>query len=50
LKRAIQKELETPLARKIVAGEIKDGQTVKVDVAKDAMKFEVESLAGAAAS
>ena len=31
LKRTIQKELETPLGRKILAGEIEDGQTVEVD-------------------
>jgi ATP-dependent Clp protease ATP-binding subunit ClpB len=31
LKRAIQKELETPLARKLVAREIHDGQQVLVD-------------------
>ena len=31
LKRTIQKELETPLGRKILAGEIEDGQTVDVD-------------------
>ena len=30
LKRTIQKELETPLGRKILAGEIADGQTVEV--------------------
>ena len=30
LKRAIQKEMETPLARKLVAGEIRDGQKVRV--------------------
>ncbi|MDQ2663491.1 MAG: ATP-dependent chaperone ClpB [Candidatus Eremiobacteraeota bacterium] len=35
LKRAIQKELETPLGRKILAGEIRDGQTVRVDYAQD---------------
>ena len=29
LKRAIQKEVETPLARKLVAGEIRDGQKVR---------------------
>ena len=29
LKRAIQKEIETPLARKLVAGEIRDGQKVR---------------------
>ena len=32
LKRAIQRELETELARKIVSGEIRDGMTVTVDV------------------
>jgi len=31
LKRAIQKEIETPLARLMLKGEIKDGQTVLVD-------------------
>ncbi len=31
LKRTIQKELETPLGRKILAGEIAEGQTVNVD-------------------
>jgi ATP-dependent Clp protease ATP-binding subunit ClpB len=31
LKRAIQKELETPLGRRLLAGEIKDGDKVMVD-------------------
>jgi ATP-dependent Clp protease ATP-binding subunit ClpB len=31
LKRAIQKEIETPLGRLILKGEVKDGQTVLVD-------------------
>jgi ATP-dependent Clp protease ATP-binding subunit ClpB len=31
LKRAIQREIETPLARKIVGGEIRDGETVFID-------------------
>ena len=31
LKRAIQKYLQDPLADKILAGEIKDGQSVRVD-------------------
>jgi ATP-dependent Clp protease ATP-binding subunit ClpB len=44
LKRAIQKELETPLARKLVAGEIHDGQKVVVDERNREMKFEVETL------
>jgi ATP-dependent Clp protease ATP-binding subunit ClpB len=30
LKRAIQRELETPLGRRILGGEIKDGDTVRV--------------------
>jgi len=50
LKRAIQKEVETPLARKIVAGEIRDGQKVQLDVRGDQMTFEVESIAHADAS
>jgi ATP-dependent Clp protease ATP-binding subunit ClpB len=44
LKRAIQKEIETPLARKLVAGEIHDGQKVVVDEKNREMKFEVETL------
>jgi ATP-dependent Clp protease ATP-binding subunit ClpB len=31
LKRAIQREIETPLGRRILKGEVKDGQTVLVD-------------------
>ena len=51
LKRAIQKEVETPLARKLVAGEVHDGQKIRVDVSRLAgsergMVFEVESAAG----
>jgi ATP-dependent Clp protease ATP-binding subunit ClpB len=34
IKRAIQREVETPLARRILAGELRDGQTVQVDHAK----------------
>ncbi|MGH9558411.1 MAG: type VI secretion system ATPase TssH, partial [Bryobacteraceae bacterium] len=43
LKRAIQKEVETPLARKLVAGEIRDGQKVSVEEHGQELKFEVES-------
>jgi ATP-dependent Clp protease ATP-binding subunit ClpB len=32
LKRAIQREIETPLAKRIVGGEIREGQTIYVDV------------------
>jgi ATP-dependent Clp protease ATP-binding subunit ClpB len=35
LKRAIQRELETPLARLLLAGEIRDGSTIYVDIAPD---------------
>jgi ATP-dependent Clp protease ATP-binding subunit ClpB len=43
LKRAIQKEVETPLARMLVAGEVRDGKKVVLDFRKDEMVFEVES-------
>ena len=32
LKRAIQREIETPLARRILGGEVRDGQQVVVDL------------------
>ena len=50
LKRAIQKEVETPLARKLVSGEVRDGQKVRVDARGSGMVVEVESPARAAAS
>ncbi|MBD5655998.1 MAG: type VI secretion system ATPase TssH, partial [Candidatus Eremiobacteraeota bacterium] len=31
LKRAVQRELETPLGRRILAGDVRDGQNVFVD-------------------
>jgi ATP-dependent Clp protease ATP-binding subunit ClpB len=40
LKRVIQREVETPLARLIVAGKVKDGGTVRVEVAGDAIRVE----------
>jgi ATP-dependent Clp protease ATP-binding subunit ClpB len=39
LKRAIQREIETPLAKKIVGGEIRDGQTLLADLAPDGNGF-----------
>ncbi len=39
LKRAIQREIETPLAKRIVGGEIRDGQTLLLDVAPDGPGF-----------
>jgi ATP-dependent Clp protease ATP-binding subunit ClpB len=51
LKRAIQKEVETPLARRLVGGEIRDGQKVHVDLGKDhELTFGIESVAHAEAS
>jgi ATP-dependent Clp protease ATP-binding subunit ClpB len=35
LKRAIQREVETPLGRKILAGDVRDGDHVRVDVDRD---------------
>ncbi len=50
LKRAIQREVETPLARKLVSGEIRDGQKVFVTERNRALAFEVESGVRAEAS
>jgi ATP-dependent Clp protease ATP-binding subunit ClpB len=35
LKRAIQREVETPLGRKILAGEVRDGDHVRVDLDRE---------------
>jgi ATP-dependent Clp protease ATP-binding subunit ClpB len=45
LKRAIQKEIETPLARLILKGEIREGQTVEagLDPARGELKFSTRS-------
>jgi ATP-dependent Clp protease ATP-binding subunit ClpB len=42
LKRAIQREVETPLARKILSGEIRDGRKVYVDVQAGGLTFEAQ--------
>ena len=39
LKRAIQQEIENPLARKILAGEYQPGSTIRVDVNGEAFAF-----------
>ncbi len=49
LKRAIQKELQDPLAGKILAGEIKDGERVKIGAGKDELTFKVAGAVGKAA-
>ncbi len=44
LKRAIQREIETPLARLILGSKVRDGQHVAVDVGEDgALKFTAEA-------
>jgi len=50
LKRAIQREIETPLARKIVAGEVRDGQKLRIGVRDREMIFEAEARDQVAAS
>ena len=42
LKRAIQDELENPLAQKLLAGDINPGQTVQVDLADHQLTFQVQ--------
>jgi ATP-dependent Clp protease ATP-binding subunit ClpB len=39
LKRTIQAELENPLAKAIIAGEIREGDTVTVDRGKNGLIF-----------
>ncbi len=50
LKRAIQREIETPLAKRLLAGEVRPGQTVWIDVDTDgsslAFRYRTESRAG----
>ncbi len=42
LKRYVQQAVETPLARQIVGGKIRDGQIVSVDVVGEALSFTAE--------
>ncbi|PLV56975.1 ATP-dependent Clp protease ATP-binding subunit [Thermotoga sp. SG1] len=41
LRRLIEREIETPLARMIIAGEVKEGQTVRVDFNGEKLILEV---------
>jgi ATP-dependent Clp protease ATP-binding subunit ClpB len=45
LKRAIQREIENPLAKLIVGGEIRDGQTIRIDAdpRTSSLSFAMES-------
>jgi ATP-dependent Clp protease ATP-binding subunit ClpB len=42
LKRVIQKEIETPVSRMLIAGKLTDGQTLKIGVVEDELGFAVE--------
>ncbi len=48
LKRAIQREIETPLSRLILKGEVKDNSIVRVGVDNDAITFSAQPLAAEA--
>jgi ATP-dependent Clp protease ATP-binding subunit ClpB len=45
LKRAIQREIETPLAKRILAGEVRDGQKIVLDAdpAGSGLKFQIQA-------
>ena len=45
LKRVIQKELQDPLAEKILLGEILDGSTVKITAGSDRLNFRAKPFA-----
>ncbi len=49
LKRAIQQQLENPLAREILSGHYSEGDLIKVDVRDGALVFSKEALAASAA-
>ena len=49
LKRVIQKSLQDPLAEKILAGDIKDGDRVRAGVSGDALSFDSKGKAAKAA-
>jgi ATP-dependent Clp protease ATP-binding subunit ClpB len=50
LKRLVQQELETGLARKILSGEVRDGSKVIVDAGPRGLAFEVTASAAKAAA
>ena len=49
LKRAIQREIENPLARKLVSGEIEDGSKVRLDYQRGSGDLRIETIKPAAA-
>jgi ATP-dependent Clp protease ATP-binding subunit ClpC len=46
LRRAIQRYIENPLSSKIISGDVKDGDKVRVSVEKDALSFNVIGNSG----
>jgi ATP-dependent Clp protease ATP-binding subunit ClpB len=44
LKRAIQKKVETPLARLLLKGTVRDGQAIRVDADRDAPELQFETV------
>jgi ATP-dependent Clp protease ATP-binding subunit ClpB len=42
LKRAIQRELETPVSRMLVSGKLREGQTLKVGLVEEELGFSIE--------
>jgi ATP-dependent Clp protease ATP-binding subunit ClpA len=50
LKRAIQREIETPLSRAILKGDVKDNSVVLADVANGQVAFQTEPLVGSVGS
>jgi ATP-dependent Clp protease ATP-binding subunit ClpB len=49
LRRAIQRSIENPLAKRLLAGEFKPGDTVRIDVRDGDLVFEKAATAEAAA-
>jgi ATP-dependent Clp protease ATP-binding subunit ClpB len=49
LKRAIQRELQDPLALKILSGDFKEGDKIKVDRGKDGLTFTAAAADGSKA-
>ena len=49
LKRVLQRKVETPLARKILGGELPDHSRVEVGLTGDELSFVIEPLAAQAA-
>jgi ATP-dependent Clp protease ATP-binding subunit ClpB len=49
LKRAIQREVLDPLARRVLQGEFGEGDTVRVDVSGGQLRFEAHRVVGTSA-